>query len=70
VKSSDRRRRTPRQIDEHDDGQREKADRHQAVGRPDQDRQRAGLGVVQTAEALMRSPTGKHGEQQRDHEGK
>jgi len=35
-----------REVHEHDHGQRQEADRDEAIGRPDQDRQRAQLGVV------------------------
>src|SRR3954451_12913568 len=42
-----------RQVGEHQNGEREESDRHQTVGRPDQDRQGAELGVfVQPAKSL------------------
>ena len=43
-----------REVDEHDRGQRQEAQRDEAIGRPDQDRQRAQLGVVaQSAQRLL-----------------
>src|SRR5262249_689739 len=57
-----------RKVGEHEQGQREKSERDDGVGRPDQDRQRAQLGVVvQTAPCLLRGgDQDDHAEGQRD----
>src|SRR3954469_21450379 len=61
-----------RQIHNHQDGQHQEADRHEAIGRADQDRQRAEFSVfMQAAPALDRSgPQYDDAEQERHQEGK
>src|SRR5262249_36678059 len=60
-----------RQVGEHEQGQRQKSERDDGVGRPDQDRQRAQLGVVvQAAPRLLRGrDQDDHAEGQRDQMG-